>query len=62
MIGIYRNQQLTSKSKFSYATAREYCELVKRSIDRANSKTKKNGSPSKNILKMTIKLPEEYRK
>jgi len=62
MIGIHRTQQLTSKSKFSYATAQEYCELVKRSIDRVNKQAKKNGSPSKNTLRMTQKLPEEYRK
>ena len=62
MMGMYRNPQITRKPKFSYATAQEYCELVKRSIDRVNSNSKKNGSPSKNTIKMTLKLPQEYRK
>lgn len=57
MIGMYRNQQITRKPKFSYATAQEYCELVKRSIDRVNSNSKKNGSHPKNTIKVTLKLP-----
>lgn len=54
MIGIYRNQ-LPTKSKFSYATAQEYCELVKRSIDRVNSQSKKIVSPAKIRLNMPPK-------
>lgn len=38
----HTHHNLPTKNKFSYATAKEYCELVKRSIDRQRSNSKQS--------------------
>lgn len=54
MLNIVHSSAHIPKCKFSYATAQEYCELVKRSISkqRSNSRSKLSpfSSPSKNII------------
>lgn len=49
----HSRQNLPPKNKFSYATAQEYCELVKKSIDRrqTSSRSSQRGSGLTSPLK-----------